>query len=158
MSIHECNICQQWARRASFATGFALYGRSSGNDLGACAEYELSGRSHYYAENTRRRFRCRVLELATALEGLLLVTVESVQDHDGRRAFRCVVHDLLGVCVHRSKDETKGDALGFRTKAGAVADMKRYLSGRTSVEDEARRVIQARRESLERDLRQLDAE
>jgi len=124
-----------------------------GNSAEHCNK-QLDRRSYYYNDGNRRFFNCRVLEVRTFCNGLLLGTVESVKPPEGSRVFRAVIFDLLGYIVHRS---VTSNPFGWKTSKTALKELLEVGSN-YNIQVEAARVLElAIRETTDK-LGQLNRE
>ncbi len=137
------------------ATGNRAYeAQHYGNSSEHCGR-QLSGRSHYYDEGTRRYFGARVLDVSTDPDGAMLFTVESVTPPSGPRLYRMVAFDVYGNVVHRTEHETNGFA-GWKTADGARAELRKYRES-VNVSGVTAAAIAAKVKAIKREAAELDA-
>ena len=73
----------------------------------------LSGKTHYYDEQTRKYFSSRVLECFLKFDDLVCITRESYLDYNKNRLTRYVCFDVFGNVVFRAS--LGDDSTGFKT-------------------------------------------
>ena len=94
-------------------------------DATANAQANLKGKSYYFEPDTMRSFKSRVVACYIVDDGLLLATVESFANYEGKRRWRHVVFDVVGNIVSRSEHYTnKARALRSMWEAANGMDAK----------------------------------
>lgn len=68
------------------------------------AQRNLSGRSHYYSDDTLKWHHSRICWSKLLANGLLhaALCTDALDMHNTRRGFRVIVHDVFGTCVSRA--------------------------------------------------------
>jgi hypothetical protein len=114
------------ARKIAHAVNESRF-ENYGYDAKACAQRNLSGRTHYVDDNTLRFFHSRINSARPEMSGLVLVLIESVAaDFRNRsRGFRFVVFDLFGSVIN---DRAGHDSL-LRTSEQARKAASAWLRG-----------------------------
>lgn len=147
------------AQRFANAIGERLFARETYHSEKANAQRNLSGRTHYFDDDTLSFFEARVIRTAACAEGLVFVAQESVDHPSLGRVHRVVVHNLLGNVVERgefSDESLFGDARKGRKMFDAACE-KYNAQGMT--ESMARAILEQKRAQAERETRRLaDAE
>lgn len=115
-------ITDQTARDIARACDFSRFERV-GYDAKACAQRNLSGRSHYADDDTLRFFHSRIQTARPECNGLLFVLVESVAAdmRNTSRGFRFVVFNLFGEVVNDRPSATPETLLKSTAKAQEAA-------------------------------------
>ncbi|QCQ61897.1 hypothetical protein Barba19A_gp057 [Rheinheimera phage vB_RspM_Barba19A] len=75
--------------------------RQESSDAKYNAQKNLSGLTYYYDDDTMKYHKSRILSCNITHEGLLLGTVESFADYNGKRLYRPVIFNVLGQVIHR---------------------------------------------------------
>lgn len=93
-------------------------------DAKACAQRNLSGRTHYAEDDTLRFFHARILSCRVECNGAALVLVESVAAdmRNTSRGFRFVVFDLFGMVINDRLTLSPETLFKTSDKARAAAD------------------------------------
>ena len=113
----------QQARDIARACDASRFDRHS-YDAKACAQRNLSGRSHYCDDDTLKYFHSRIQASWTACGGLVFVIVESAASDykNTSRGFRFVAFDLFGTVIsaradsetlHKKSDKAHSDACAW---------------------------------------------
>lgn len=118
-------ITEDTARALAYACGVGRFERR-GYAAKACAQANLSGRTHYADDDTLRFFHARILHAWPECEGLILTIVESVAaDPDNRsRGFRFVAFDIFGTVIERPGIESL-----HKTSRAAEKALDAWLAG-----------------------------
>lgn len=100
------------ARAISRATRAELFHRA-GYDPKACAQRNLSGRTHYCDDDTLRFFHARILNARPEYDGAVLVLVESraADMRNTRREYDFAVFDMFGEVIN----DRPGAGNGYKT-------------------------------------------
>lgn len=142
-------VTEESARNLAYACGQSRF-KSYGCDAKACAQRNLSGRSHYAEDATLRFFHARILRARPMCSGLVLVLVESVAEdmHNRSRGFRFVAFDIFGAVINDRPTLSSETLMRNRDKAQLAADS--WLES-FDVADHYRTTIEERAARLDRE-------
>lgn len=88
------------------------------------AERNLSGRTHYVDESTRRYFKANVTESFACLSGLAFAIIETLPVPGyARRRYRPVIFDLAGRVIDNGPTDANNLHAGFSTAKAAHAHL-----------------------------------
>ena len=116
-------VTEESARKLAYACGQSRF-ESYGYDAKACAQRNLSGRSHYAEDDTLRFFHARILRARPMCSGLVLVLIESVAAdmHNRARGFRFVAFDIFGTVLNDRPTLSPETLMRNSDKAQQAAD------------------------------------
>lgn len=125
-------------RDLAYACGVRVF-EQFGYDAKACAQRNLSGRTHYADDDTLRFFHARIISARPELDGAAFLLVESVAKDfsNTARGFRFVVFDMFGESMgesrdtyHKTSDKARAAGLAWLESFDVVAHYRAALAER----------------------------
>lgn len=149
-------ITEETARNIARAIGVSLFERA-GYTAKACAQHNLTGKTHYCEDSTLRFFFSRINSARARCEGTVFLIVESVAaDHQNTsRGFRFVAFDLFGTVLNdrpnaisddlrRKSDKAEQDAADWLESFDVLAHYRHALAERAErLQSQAAEMISA---------------